>query len=78
MNTVEKLEQSGIVKEKGTQYFKVCMGSFIFQALELKREFPRHTLLKTLFSHALISYAAGGKIQAGISAVQKDCVMAGT
>lgn len=24
MNTVEKLEQSGIVKEKGTQYFKVC------------------------------------------------------
>lgn len=24
MNTQEKLEQSGIVKEKGTQYFKVC------------------------------------------------------
>lgn len=23
MNTVEKLEQSSIVKEKGTQYFKV-------------------------------------------------------
>lgn len=28
MNTVEKLEQSSIVKEKGTQYFKVCSGAF--------------------------------------------------
>ena len=31
MNTVEKLEQSGIVKEKGTQYFKVqYTGEFVF------------------------------------------------
>lgn len=28
MNTVEKLEQSVIVKEKGTQYFKVCRDVF--------------------------------------------------
>lgn len=31
MNTVEKLEQSGIVKEKGTQYFKVSGAAECFE-----------------------------------------------
>lgn len=30
MNTTEKLEQSSIVKEKGTQYFKVCLEEACF------------------------------------------------
>lgn len=29
MNTAEKLEQSSVVKEKGTQYFKVCRDGFL-------------------------------------------------
>lgn len=36
MNTLEKLEQSGIVKEKGTQYFKVCS---IYKAQRYKENF---------------------------------------
>lgn len=72
MNTLEKLEQSSIVKEKGTQYFKV--------------EYAKKVAIKNLktdlyffmFSNAIILYPSGGKIQAGISSVQKDCVMAGT
>lgn len=34
MNTTEKLEQSSIVKEKGTQYFKVCRDVFISTQLK--------------------------------------------
>lgn len=68
MNTLEKLEQSGIVKEKGTLYFKVC-----------RRVFTKPTAIYFfMFSYAPILYASGGKIQAGVSAVQKDRVMAGT
>lgn len=70
MNTVEKLEQSSIVKEKGTQYFKVSRGVQIF--------FQEKLMLFFMFSNALIPYASGRKIQAGVSAIQKDCVMAGT
>lgn len=53
MNTVEKLEQSSIVKEKGTQYFKVSGGN----RLVLNRN--QYSLM---FSNALILYASGRKI----------------
>lgn len=38
MNTVEKLEQSSLVKEKGTQYFKVSSGVLI-KHIAIKRIF---------------------------------------
>lgn len=38
MNTAEKLEQSAIVKEKGTQHFKVCRGVL-----------TKHTAIKSIF-----------------------------
>lgn len=68
MTTAEKLEQSIIVKEKGTQYFKVC---------------TKHTVIVTVLSlfHIRLCklfYVSGGKIQTSISTVQKDRVVAGT
>lgn len=42
----------------------------------MKRDFLRQ--INILCSLMWILYALGGKIQAGISAVQKDRVMAGT
>lgn len=42
MNTLEKLEQSGIVKEKGTQYFKVSSGVFT-KHIAIKRIFMTDT-----------------------------------
>jgi len=69
MNTSEKLEQSGIVKEKGTQYFKVCFEGA--RSLSLTRA-------KILSFNVVTLHVAGGKIQAGICAVQKDRFLAGT
>lgn len=66
MNTGEKLEQSSIVKEKGTQYFKVCRGG-VDRAHSYKENSYDHKLGHV--SNALISNASGGKIQAGVSAV---------
>lgn len=71
MNTPEKLEQSSIIKEKGTQYFKV---DFFYYYYSWNQR-PCSTLM---FCNLSPPYVTGWKIQAGVCAVQKDSFMART
>ncbi len=73
MNTTEKLEQSAIVKEKGTQYFKVVEMSCTLMCIHTSH----FNLIVHRFRIGVCFVCAGGEIQAGSYAVQTHCVLVG-
>lgn len=73
MNTTEKLEQSAIVKEKGTQYFKVTEMSCTLMCIHTSH----FNLIVLCLRIGVCFVCAGGEIQAGSYAVQTHCVLVG-
>ncbi len=73
LNTTEKLEQSAIIKEKGTHYFKVAEMSCTLMCIHTSH----FNLIVLCFRIGVCFVCAGGEIQAGSYAVQTHCVLVG-